>query len=141
MIIDIHTHVHTPEDAARPFWQGRCPMTIENVLEAQKLAGIDVTVVSNPLHDLRHMDRAQQLEAVTAQNRYVAELQDKHDSIYGFATTVPYGGDGSCSSSSARCARTGSRVPGSSRACRASIPTTTRRCRSSSSPASSTCPW
>jgi len=93
MIIDIHTHVHTPEDAARPFWQGRCPMTIENVLEAQKLAGIDVTVVSNPLHDLRHMDRAQQLEAVSAQNRYVAELQEKHDSIYGFATTVPYGGD------------------------------------------------
>jgi aminocarboxymuconate-semialdehyde decarboxylase len=93
MIIDIHTHVHTPEDAARPFWQGRCPMTIENVLEAQKLAGIDVTVVSNPLHDLRHMDRTQQLEAVIAQNRYVAALQDKHDSIYGFASTVPYGGD------------------------------------------------
>ena len=93
MIIDIHTHVHTPEDAAKPFWQGRCPMTIENVLEAQKLAGIDVTVVSNPLHDLRHMDRAQQLEAVTDQNRYVAALQEKHDSIYGFATTVPYGGD------------------------------------------------
>jgi aminocarboxymuconate-semialdehyde decarboxylase len=93
MIIDIHTHVHTPEDAARPFWQGRCPMTIENVLEAQKLAGIDVTVVSNPLHDLKHMDRAQQLEAVSAQNRYVAELQNKYDSIYGFATTVPYGGD------------------------------------------------
>jgi len=93
MIIDIHTHVHTPEDAAKPFWQGRCPMTIENVLEAQKLAGIDATVVSNPLHDLRHMDRAQQLEAVSDQNRYVAALQEKHDSIYGFATTVPYGGD------------------------------------------------
>jgi predicted TIM-barrel fold metal-dependent hydrolase len=93
MIIDIHTHVHTPEDAAQPFWQGRCPMTIENVLEAQKLAGIDVTVVSNPLHDLKHMDRAQQFTAVSAQNRYVAELQDKYDSIYGFASTVPYGGD------------------------------------------------
>ncbi|HUK60494.1 MAG TPA: amidohydrolase family protein [Stellaceae bacterium] len=93
MIIDIHTHVHTPEDAARPFWRGRCPMTIENVLDAQKRAGIDATVVSNPLHDLKHMDAAEQLAACEAQNRYVAELQDKYDSIYGFATTVPYGGD------------------------------------------------
>ncbi len=93
MIIDIHTHVHTPEDAARPFWRGRCPMTIENVLDAQQRAGIDATVVSNPLHDLKHMDAVEQLAACEAQNRYVAELQDKYDSIYGFATTVPYGGD------------------------------------------------
>src|SRR6185437_5891029 len=93
MIIDIHTHVHTPEDAAKPYWRGRCPMTIENVLEAQQVAGVDVTVVSNPLHELRDMDRAQQLKAVEAQNRYVASLQEKHDRIYGFATTVPYGGD------------------------------------------------
>jgi len=93
MIIDIHTHVHTPEDAARPFWQGRCPMTIENVLDAQKRAGIDATVVSNPLHDLKHMDAAEQLAACEAQNRYCAALQEKYESIYGFATTVPYGGD------------------------------------------------
>ena len=93
MIIDIHTHVHTPEDAARPFWRGRCPMTIENVLDAQQRAGIDATVVSNPLHDLKHMDAVEQLAACEAQNRYVAELQDKYNSIYGFATTVPYGGD------------------------------------------------
>lgn len=36
MIIDFHTHVQTPEQQADPLWQGRCPMTIENVLEAQK---------------------------------------------------------------------------------------------------------
>ncbi|HXQ49867.1 MAG TPA: amidohydrolase family protein [Stellaceae bacterium] len=93
MIIDIHTHVHTPEDNAKPYWKGRSPMTIENVLEAQQLAGVDVTVVSNPLHELRDMDRAQQLKCVEAQNRYVAMLQEKHDSIFGWATTVPYGGD------------------------------------------------
>ncbi len=93
MIIDIHTHVHTPEDAARPFWRGRCPMTIEHALDAQKRAGIDATVVSNPLHDLKHMDEAEQLAACAAQNRYVAELQNTYESIYGFATTVPYGGD------------------------------------------------
>jgi len=36
MIIDFHTHVQTPEQQAAPFWQGRCPMTIENILEAQR---------------------------------------------------------------------------------------------------------
>jgi hypothetical protein len=69
MIIDFHTHVCTPEDAAKPYWQGRCPLTIENVLDAQKIAGVDMTVISNPLHELRGMDRAQQLEIVKKQNR------------------------------------------------------------------------
>jgi aminocarboxymuconate-semialdehyde decarboxylase len=93
MIIDIHTHVCTPETAAQPYWRGRCPMTIEHVLDAAERAGIDATVVSNPLHELRDMDRGQQLKAVEAQNRYIASLQERHDGIYGFATTVPYGGD------------------------------------------------
>ena len=59
MIIDFHTHVQTPEQQAAPFWQGRCPMTIENVLEAQKEAGVDATLVSQPIHELRNMDREQ----------------------------------------------------------------------------------
>src|SRR5258705_291738 len=53
MIIDFHTHVHTPEDAAKPFWKGRCPLTIENALSAMDGAGIDMTVISNPLHEVR----------------------------------------------------------------------------------------
>ena len=93
MIIDFHTHCHTPEDQARPFWQGRCPMTIDNVLEAQKVAGIDMTIVSCPLHELRHLDRAQQIETVRKQNRYFAELQDKHASIRCIASAMPHGGD------------------------------------------------
>ena len=94
MIIDIHTHVHTPEDAAKPYWRGRCPMTIENALDAAEGAGIDVTLVSNPLHELRDADRTQQLKMCVAQNRYVASLQDKHrGKIYGIASIVPYGGD------------------------------------------------
>jgi len=93
MIIDFHTHCHTPEDQAAPFWKGRCPMTIENVLEAQKLAGIDMTAVSLPMHELKGMDRAQQLAAVKKQNRYFAELQAKHPSIVCIASAVPHGGD------------------------------------------------
>ena len=74
MILDFHTHVQTPEQQAAPFWQGRCPMTIENVLEAQQEAGVDATLVSQPIHELRNMDRDQQLDTVRKVNRYVASL-------------------------------------------------------------------
>lgn len=94
MIIDWHTHVHTPSDIAKPFWQGRCPMTIENVLDAQARAGIDMTVISNALHELRHMDRAEQLAAVGEVNRYLAEQQARHpDKVIAFGACAPCGGD------------------------------------------------
>ena len=104
MIIDFHTHVLPPEDQntftaahfhknVRAPKQGRVPTTIENALEAQKIGGVDITVISNPLHNLRDMDRSQQLERVMRHNRYIATQQEKYESIYGFAATVPYGGD------------------------------------------------
>jgi aminocarboxymuconate-semialdehyde decarboxylase len=93
MIIDFHTHVMPPEMAAAPVWRGKCPMTIENVLEAAKEGGVDRTVISNPAHELRHMDAAQQLKTVRMINEYLASLAHKHDNIYALATTVPYGGE------------------------------------------------
>jgi len=93
MIIDFHTHVMPPEMAAAPIWRGKCPMTIENVLEAAKEGGVDRTVISNPAHELRHMDAAQQLKTVRMINEYLASLAHKHDNIYALATTVPYGGE------------------------------------------------
>ena len=56
MIIDFHTHVAPPEMRDRPIWKGKCPMTIENVLDAQKIAGIDRTIISYPYHELREFD-------------------------------------------------------------------------------------
>lgn len=94
MIIDWHTHVHTPEQAAAEFWQGRCPMTIDNVLAAQDQAGIDMTVISNPFHELRHMEPAEQLAGIGELNRYLAEQQDTHGGkIVAFASCAPCGGD------------------------------------------------
>src|SRR5262245_65287326 len=105
MIIDFHVHVLPPEDmpaftgtgfhrnihAAK---NGRVPTTIENALEAAKIGGVDITVISNPIHNLRDMDRKQQLERCKRQNRFNAAQQDKHHgSIVGMASTVPYGGD------------------------------------------------
>jgi aminocarboxymuconate-semialdehyde decarboxylase len=73
--------------------KGKPPTTIENVLEAAKIGGVDITVISNPLHNLRDMDRKQQLERCQRQNRFHAACQEKYDSIVGMACTVPYGGD------------------------------------------------
>ena len=64
MIIDFHTHVLSPVDqdkyttskfhqtvlASRDFGR-RHPATIENVLEAAKIGGVDISIISNPLHD------------------------------------------------------------------------------------------
>lgn len=93
MIIDFHTHAYPPEYQAQPFWKGKCPLTIENILEAQAIGGVDKSVVSNPFHELRDMGEAQQLQAVRSMNRYLASLQEKHDSIVAIATTVPCGGE------------------------------------------------
>jgi len=93
MILDFHTHVMPPEMASATIWQGKCPMTIENVFEAAKAGGIDKTVISNPGHELRSQSTEQQFNTVQMINRYLASLAHKHDNIYALATTQPYGGD------------------------------------------------
>jgi aminocarboxymuconate-semialdehyde decarboxylase len=103
MIIDFHTHVLPPEDfdtfTGTGFHKnigatkGRPPGTIENVLEAAKIGGVDISVISNPLHNMRDMDRAQQLERCKRQNYFNAAQQAKYPGIVGMASTVPYGGD------------------------------------------------
>ncbi len=104
MIIDFHTHVFPPAEwgnfTGTGFHKnvgakkGKPPGTIENVLEAAKIGGVDISVISNPLHNMRDMDRKQQLELCQAQNHFLAEQQSKyHGKIYGMASTVPYGGD------------------------------------------------
>jgi len=104
MIIDFHTHVFPPEDfdtfTSTGFHKnigakkGRPPATIENVLKAAQIGGVDISVISNPIHNLRDMDRPQQLARCQRQNRYNAEQQNKYPGkIYGMASTVPYGGD------------------------------------------------
>ena len=106
MIIDFHTHVFAPEDqiaSVNTAFHGRVladgdnrrtpPHTIENVLRAQKEGGVDVTCISNPLHGLRDLEPADQLKMLERHNRYIASQQEKYDSIYGFASANPYGGD------------------------------------------------
>ena len=101
MIIEWHTHVYPPEEAgdeptfdgkSGPGWAGRCPMTVENVLDAHHRAGIDVSVVSNAAHYMRGKAEKDELAAIRRWNDYAAEIQAKHaGTLYGLATILPYG--------------------------------------------------
>jgi aminocarboxymuconate-semialdehyde decarboxylase len=94
LIIDWHTHVYPPAEAAKPVWQGRCPMTIANVLAAQQRAGIDASVISNTLHFIRRASPQEALAAIGESNRHLADMQHKHaGQVYGLASAIPGGGD------------------------------------------------
>lgn len=95
MLIDWHVHIHDIKDQANPFWQGRCPMTLENVLAAHQLARLDRTVISNAVHYLRFCKTVKDtVDALESSNRYLAKCRDAHpDKLVAMATCVPGGGD------------------------------------------------
>ncbi|HLH94949.1 MAG TPA: amidohydrolase family protein [Xanthobacteraceae bacterium] len=95
MLIDWHTHIHSPANQAKPYWQGRCPMTLENVLAAHALAGLDKSVISNAGHFLRFCKTvAETVAGLEDSNRYLAKCRDQHpDKLVAMATCVPGGGD------------------------------------------------
>jgi aminocarboxymuconate-semialdehyde decarboxylase len=70
-------------------------MTLENVLAAHELAGLDRTVISNAGHHLRFCKTAAEIVAlVETSNRYLAKCRDQHpDKLVAMATAVPGGGD------------------------------------------------
>ena len=85
MKIEWHTHVYPPEEAAAdalawdgksgPTWAGKCPMTVENVLDAHHRAGLDVSVVTNAAHYMRGKSEADELKAIQRWSDYAAEIQ------------------------------------------------------------------
>ena len=103
MIIEWHTHIYPPEEAAAdtltwdgksgPTWEGRCPMTLENVLAAHQRCNIDVTVFSNAAHYMRGKAPSEELKAVQRWSDCAAEIQQQHKGkFYGFASLLPCGG-------------------------------------------------
>ena len=104
MIIDFHVHVLPPEEwgihrhrlSQEHRRQARASRRARSrtCSKAAEIGGVDISVICNPLHNLRDMDRKQQLERCQVQNRFHAEMQAKyHGNIVGMASTVPYGGD------------------------------------------------
>jgi aminocarboxymuconate-semialdehyde decarboxylase len=94
MIIDWHTHVHSPEEQAEPHYRGRCPATIDNVLRLHDECGLDLTVISNSGHFLKKFARNESLSFIRASNEYLASLRDRHkDKIIALAVAIPAGED------------------------------------------------
>ena len=101
MIIEWHTHVYPPRGGGRQSdlgrqertgWGGRCPTTVENVLDAHHKAGIDVSLVSNAAHYLRGKADKEEFAAIRRWTDYAAEIQDTYKgTLYGLAI-LPCGG-------------------------------------------------
>lgn len=92
MIIEWHNHVY-PLEEQTSFWQGRCPMTIENVMKKQEEFGIDLCVVTNPLHFLRGLPDAESIGKIAGWNDTAAAIGQEHAGrILGFAGAIPNGG-------------------------------------------------
>ena len=104
MILDWHSHIYTPEEAADdlrtwdghtgPKWGERgCPMVLENFLRAHQENNIDISVVTNAAHYLRGKRPEEELPSVQAWSDYAAKVQQDHKGVlYAFATILPCGG-------------------------------------------------
>lgn len=95
MIIDWHTHVHDPKDTEQPYWQGKCPMTIENVIATNDSVGVDMSVISSAVHYIRHLKTMKEnVMALESSNRHLAKCRDRFpDKVIPFATSIPGGGE------------------------------------------------
>ncbi len=92
MILNWHAHVYPPARQNAPEWQGRCPMTIENLLRIHDGAGVDMAVVSNPIHYVKGQSAEATLAAIQEWDEYAATLQQRYpDRLVGFASSVPGG--------------------------------------------------
>ena len=79
MRIDWHVHINDPKYAGPPWWRHPVPMSLENALEAHRLAGLDRTVISNAVHYIRFCEtRKEVTTALESSNRYLAKCRDQH---------------------------------------------------------------
>ena len=90
MRIDWHVHINDPKYAGLPWWQHPVPMSLENALEAHRLAALDRTVISNAVHYLRFCKTRKEVNAaLESSNRYLAKCRDQHpDKFVAMATCV-----------------------------------------------------
>ena len=102
MILDSHSHIFTPEEAADdlrtwdgntgPSWGERgCPMVLENFVRAHQENNINISVVTNAAHYLKGKRADEELPSVQAWSDYAAKVQQDHKGmlIAGASTLRP----------------------------------------------------
>ncbi len=104
MILDWHSHIYTPEEAADDLrtWDGNtgpswgahgCPRVPETFLRAHEQNNIDISIVTNAAHYLKGKQASEELPSVQAWSDYAAKVQQDHKGVlYSFATILPCGG-------------------------------------------------
>lgn len=91
MIIDWHTHVSPPEVALAT---NMPQMEIEHSLDIHARAGVDLIVVTNPLHYIKSLGPNETLEAIKRSDEFLADIASRHsDRAVCFTSTVPGGDD------------------------------------------------
>ena len=99
MILDWHSHIYTPEEAADdlrtwdgntgPSWGERgCPMVLENFLRAHEENNIDISVVTNAAHYLKGKRDGEELKSVQAWTEVVKDSGTATDEELAAATEV-----------------------------------------------------
>ena len=104
MILDWHSHIYTPEEAADDLrtWDGNtgpswgehgCPRVLETFLRAHEQNNIDISIVTSAAHYLKGKQASEELPSVQAWSDYATEVQEAHKGVlYSFATILPCGG-------------------------------------------------
>jgi aminocarboxymuconate-semialdehyde decarboxylase len=94
VIVNWHSHIQAPgHDDLESLRGGAWRARIENLLEVNARAGVDLAVVTDPLPYAVGVSDREALEFSQRWNAYASEMQAKHhDSTVFFATSFPCGG-------------------------------------------------
>src|SRR3954454_13023700 len=89
MAIDLHAHLARPDPEAPPFMSHL--FDVDGYLERQAEAGLELTVLSYALHDVK--GTPDELELARIENDHLAELVASHpDRFAALAGIDPFGG-------------------------------------------------
>jgi predicted TIM-barrel fold metal-dependent hydrolase len=94
VLINWHAHAMPPSELANPLWQNKSPATIEKLLAIHEAAGVDLAVVTNPVHYVKGKPAHEALRLIQEADEYAAEVQHKYsDRVVAFASSIPGGGE------------------------------------------------
>jgi predicted TIM-barrel fold metal-dependent hydrolase len=94
VLINWHAHAMPQSELNNRTWQGRSPATIEKLLAIHEENGVDLAVVSNPVHYVKGKSPAEAFRLFQENDEHIAAIQQRYpDRTVGFASSIPGGGE------------------------------------------------